>query len=126
MNAWKERRTSSPFKSLNFLKDAEKLLNTSFSLEDYTNLANLLLIFKALTTHLLAATSEKIKSFLQNGCNEFEAKNESQFFMARTLSLSFIQMTMLDRFINYINDRDVNLTISEKEVMKKLGIIYAL
>ena len=46
--------------------------------------------------------------------------------MARTLSLSFIQMTMLDRFINYINDRDVNLTISEKEVMKKLGIIYAL
>ena len=44
MNAWKEKKTSSPFKSLDFLKDAEKLLNTSFSLEDYTNLDNLLLI----------------------------------------------------------------------------------
>ena len=72
MNAWKEKRTSSPFKSLDFLKDAEKLLNTSFSLEDYTNLENLLLIFRALTTHLLAATSKKIANFLQNGLNEFE------------------------------------------------------
>ena len=46
--------------------------------------------------------------------------------MARTLSLSFIQMTMLDRFINYINDKDINFTNNEKEVMEKLGVVYAL
>ena len=44
--------------------------------------------------------------------------------MARTLSLSFIQMTMLDRFINYINHGDFE--DNEKKVMKQLGAIYGL
>ena len=44
--------------------------------------------------------------------------------MARTLSLSFIQMTMLDRFINYINHGDFE--DNEKKVMEQLGAIYGL
>ena len=37
LNAWKEKRTQSPFGSLNFLNEAEKWLNSSFDLETYSN-----------------------------------------------------------------------------------------
>ena len=125
MNAWKEKRFTSPFKSLNFLQNSDKLLKTSFCLDDYTNLNNLLLIFQTLTTHLLVATHDKLSNCLKNGLDEFQAKNESQFFMARTLSLAFIQMTMLDRFIEYIN-QDGFFEGTEKKVMKQIGAIYGL
>ena len=125
LNAWKDKRFTSPFKSLNFLQDADKLLKTSFYLDDYTNLDNLLKIFQTLTTHLLVGTREKLSNCLENGLDEFQAKNESQFFMARTLSLSFIQMTMLDRFIEYIN-QDGFFEGTEKKVMKQIGAIYGL
>ena len=125
MNAWKEKRFTSPFKSLNFLQDADKLLKTSFYLDDYANLDNLLKILQTLTTHLLVGTREKLSNCLENGLDEFQAKNESQFFMARTLSLAFIQMTMLDRFIEYIN-QDGFFEGTEKKVMKQIGAIYGL
>ena len=76
MSAWREKRMSSPFKSLNFLENSEKLIRTSFSLDDFTNLDQLLLIFQALTTHLLVSTNDKIKSLLEKGHNEFQVINE--------------------------------------------------
>ena len=78
MSAWREKRISSPFKSLNFLENSEKLIRTSFSLDDFTNLDQLLLIFQALTTHLLVSTSGKIKSLLEKGHNEFQVINKIQ------------------------------------------------
>ena len=78
MSAWREKRTSSPFKSLNFLENSEKLTRTSFSLDDFTNLDQLLLIFQALTTHLLVSTNGKIKSLLEKGHNEFQVINKIQ------------------------------------------------
>ena len=78
MSAWREKRMSSPFKSLNFLENSEKLIRTSFSLDDFTNLDQLLLIFQALTTHLLVSTNGKIKSLLEKGHNEFQVINEIQ------------------------------------------------
>ena len=92
INVWKNKQTESPFASLNFLQNAEKWLQSSFNLNDYTNPSDILKIFQALSTHLLQATYEKLKNCLKNGQDEFMAKNESQFFMARTLSLVFIQM----------------------------------
>ena len=124
MNAWREKRTSSPFGSLDFLKNADKNLRTTFYLEDFTKLEDLLLIFQSLATHLIVNTNEKLKTQLANGLNDFEAKNESQFFMARTLSLVFIQMTMFERFINYITEGEFK--DNEKGVLKDLGLIYAL
>ena len=85
MSAWREKRMSSPFKSLNFLENSEKLIRTSFSLDDFTNLDQLLLIFQALTTHLLVGTNGKIKSLLEKGHNEFQVINEIQTMIIRSL-----------------------------------------
>lgn len=105
MNAWKEGRTKSPFESLNFLSNAQDFLKTTMNLNDFTDLNQLLSLFKALTTHLLSTTFGKLQKLLKNGMDDFTAKNENQFFSARTLSLVFIQMTMLDRFVKYAEDQ---------------------
>ena len=61
---------------------------------------------------------------MKDGATDFQAKNETQFFLARTLSLCFIQMTMLDRFIEYI--KHSLETESEKPVMDTVASIYGL
>lgn len=84
---------------------------------------DLILVFQALNVQLLRDTFEKLKSDKEKGIAEFQSKNETQFFSARTLSLTFIQLTMLQRFQDYIKLFE---NIKEKEVMIKLANIYAL
>ncbi len=101
INVWKEQRKRSPFASLNFLEHSDELLKTKYDHVDLTDLDRLLVIFQAMTTHLLSETVEKMQDLKNRGLDDFQAKNQSQFFAARSLSLSFIQTTMLDRFIRY-------------------------
>ena len=56
--------------------------------------------------------------------DDFTAKNENQFFLARTLSLTFIQMVMLQRFVQYLEGPQLN--DSEKKVINMLAAIYGL
>ena len=120
LNSCKEGRTVSPFGSLNFLKDAQ--VKSSLDFDDYFNPKDILRLFQALTVRLIGATQSKIKACLLKGLDEFTARNESQFFAARTLSLVFIQMTMLDRFIIYCEEFEG----PEKAVMCQLASIYGL
>lgn len=83
-----------------------------------------MLIFQALNVQLLKNTFEKLQKDKEAGLNEFQSKNETQFFSARTLALTFIQMTMLQRFLDYVK-QDI-FDNKEKEVMIKLANIYAL
>lgn len=124
LSSWKsEKQTSSPFGSLNFLQDAERLLKTKFSCAAMDSPNNIVRIFQALTCHLLVATSAKVQDSLNMGLDEFEAKNESQFFFARTLALAFIQMTMLERFVIYAKQ---NFEGQERILMERLAAIYGL
>ena len=125
LNVWRShRKFQSPFQSLDFLQQKDKLLNTTFCLENYSSLNDLLDMFHALVAHLLNMVDAKIQKNLLKGQNEFKAKNDAQFFAARTLSLVFIQATVLHRFIQYINTEEFEE--AEKMVMNQLALIYAL
>jgi len=53
----------------------------------------LLAAYKWLVCWLLQATANKIKSQLQLGLDAFSAKNNTQAFFAKTLSLAFIEVS---------------------------------
>ena len=124
MSAWKNQRFQSPFKSLNFLQNATQMLNESFHLDEYSNLSTILRIFQVLTTRLLDFTSKKLQNNVKLGMDDFQAKNESQFYAARTLSLVFIQTTILERFMEYIKSGEFD--DNEIKVLNQLALIYGL
>ena len=125
LNAWRSRKFRSPFQSLDFLQKADTMLVTTFDKSGNLNELELLLdIFHVLIVHLLHFVSDKMEILRKNGMDEFEAKNEAQFFAARTLALAFIQTNVLQRFLNYLNTDEFE--VEEKSVMRQLALIYAL
>lgn len=128
LNAWRSRKFRSPFQSLDFLQKADTLLITTFGSPEHCNLNELdilLDIFHVLIVHLLHFVSDKMEILRRNGMDEFEAKNEAQFFAARTLALVFIQSNVLQRFLKYLNTGE-EFAAEEKSVMRQLALIYAL
>ena len=100
------------------------MLYESFQLDDFSSLSTILHIFQVLTTRLLDFTSKKLQRNVKSGMDDFQAKNESQFYAARTLSLVFIQTTILERFIDYIGSGEFEN--NEKKVLNQLALIYGL
>ncbi|KAJ4439582.1 hypothetical protein ANN_07709 [Periplaneta americana] len=94
-------RISTPLGSANYLSDADKILRTRFSaqtIEEAVNPEVLLSAYKWLVCWLLQATANKVQSLLQRGKDAFTAKNDSQMFYAKPLSLAFIEHFILQRF----------------------------
>ncbi|XP_069704867.1 uncharacterized protein [Periplaneta americana] len=94
-------RISTPLGSANYLSDADKILRTRFSaqtIEEAVNPEVLLSAYQWLVCWLLQATANKVQSLLQRGKDAFTAKNDSQMFYAKPLSLAFIEHFILQRF----------------------------
>ena len=83
-------------------------------------------MFQSLTVHLLKAAEASLRSNINSGMDDFEAKNENQFFKARTLAIVFIQTTMLDRFNTFIKNNEEGFLPNELDILKELGQIYGL
>lgn len=117
----------SPFGVLNFLEQREEFLSKNrFTQTGLTqNPINLLSAMQALVTHLIRATHDRVTLFLSQGKSDFEARNESQCFLAKDLSLVFVQTTVLDRFLRHINDHDL-YEGREKLVLNDLAYLYGL
>ncbi len=123
---------SSPFAVLNFLDRKNEFLSKKFKTSELNkNPAGLLIAMQSVVTHLLYATHDCVARHLASGKSDFEARNESQFFRARDLSLAFIQTTVLDRFIRHSNDVDVDdknviFDENERKVLNDLAYLYGL
>ena len=120
----------SPFEVLNFLDRKNEFLSKKFKTSELDkNPAGLLIAMQSVVTHLLKASHDCVASHVASGKSDFEARNESQFFLARDLSLAFIQTTVLDRFIRHSNDaiegKDVFVE-KEKKVLNDLAYLYGL
>jgi len=78
-----------------------------------------------LVTRLLKATYDFVTVEVANGKTQFQARNDSQFFLAKDLAMAFIETTSLARFLT---DLDVAglYNESEKEVLNHLGYLYGL
>ena len=118
----------SPFGVLNFLERREELLSTRGFTETGLNQnpINLLSAMQALVTHLIRATHDRVTRHLSQGKSDFEARNESQCFLAKDLSIAFVQTTVLDRFLRHINDDEDLYERREKLVLNDLAYLYGL
>ncbi|XP_069703137.1 peroxisomal acyl-coenzyme A oxidase 3-like isoform X2 [Periplaneta americana] len=90
-----------PLGSANYLNDVDKILRTRFNaqtIEEVVNPEVLLSAYQWLVCWLLQATANKVQSLLQRGKDAFTAKNDSQMFYAKPLSLAFIEHFILQRF----------------------------
>ena len=81
-------------------------------------------IMITLLSRLISDTSKISSDMSKNGSKAFTAKNETQFFKARTVSLIYIKASVLDRFLKYLEDPIWKL--EEKRLMTKLSALYGL
>lgn len=114
-----------PLGSANFLTDLDKILTTRFTartVEEAVNPDVLLAAYKWLVCWLLQATANKVKSQHQLGKDTFHAKNDSQAFFAKTLSLAFIEHFILHNFLSRITTDGLDPGV--KAVLLKLCSLY--
>jgi len=123
----KREELDSPLGSLKFLTDIKGISEKKFLPKNFDELYQpqvLLDAYKWLVCWLLQSTSEKFHSYLQTGKDIFTARNDSQVYQARTLSLAFIELCVLDKFTELINDPNLNEDI--RKVLTKLMLLYGL
>ncbi|XP_059473376.1 peroxisomal acyl-coenzyme A oxidase 3-like [Neocloeon triangulifer] len=98
---WARRREgpiSSPFGSINFLSNWQKILTSKFqakSVEEAVHPTNLLAAYEWLICWLAGETESFLKACKKD---PFTAKSESQMFRAKTLSMAFIEYYVLKTF----------------------------
>ncbi|EFN73020.1 Peroxisomal acyl-coenzyme A oxidase 3 [Camponotus floridanus] len=119
------RPIPSPLGSADFLVDAEQILNTKFNhstVENTMKPENLLFTFKWLICYYLKKTYQHIKDFKSNGMSDFDIKNNSQLFLARTLSLVYGEHALILYFIRCL--QDPKWKVNEREVLTKLCSLF--
>lgn len=95
----------------------------SETLEDVLNPESLLKTYKWLVCWLLQSSSEKFHSNLQSGKESFAARNDSQVYGARTLSIAFFEHYALERFWHGVCLSE-ELPEDIKQVLTKLFLLY--
>ena len=116
--------------SVNSLSDVldTSTIKSPIRLDSYDVLKNqpsiLLKLMSALMSSLLSDAVMSVANKFEDGKSSFETKNDTQFFMARTISLVFIKASVLDRFLKYMEDPVWRS--EERALMAKLALLYGL
>ncbi|XP_014236981.1 peroxisomal acyl-coenzyme A oxidase 3-like isoform X1 [Trichogramma pretiosum] len=125
-NVLKGGRVLSPLDTASFLDDSHNILKYSFNhytIEDTMRPENLLNCMKWITCYYMQKTHELVSSFKQSGYSDFEARNDSQLFNARTLTLVYGEHALTQQFIK--NNSNPVFTSDEKRILDKLCSLYA-
>ncbi|ODN04890.1 Peroxisomal acyl-coenzyme A oxidase 3 [Orchesella cincta] len=134
INLWNDSKREvtvqkSKLGSLTFLLKAEQRLNNTFqagNLEALLKPKVVLGIYKWLVCYLLRSTAEKYQSLLaSSGQDNFQSKNDSQVYFARSLSLAYIENFMLESFYNQLCQRS-RLPDEIRNVLIKLFLLFGL
>ncbi|XP_032687602.1 peroxisomal acyl-coenzyme A oxidase 3 isoform X2 [Odontomachus brunneus] len=143
LNQWdnviKGQPVLSPFGSIDFLPHAKQILNTKFyqrSIESTLEPKQLIHIFKWLVCYYVKKTHQRVKELKVNGMSDFDARNNSQTFLARTLSLVYAEHFIMKTFYECL--QDPKWDSNERQVLtdlcslfgavileKRLGDLYA-
>ena len=81
-------------------------------------------VMHKLLVQLLSESSELTTNMSKEGKTAFAIRNDTQFFMSRTISLLYIKASILDKFVKYLEGPIWRP--EEKLLMKKLSVIYGL
>ncbi|XP_012224250.1 peroxisomal acyl-coenzyme A oxidase 3 [Linepithema humile] len=119
------RFVSSPLGSVDFLNDAERILNTKFNqitMQDTLRPENLMLALRWLVCYYLKKTYQRVEVLKSNNASDFDAKNNSQSFLARTLSLVYGEHFLMAYFIKYL--QDPKWKANERKVLIELCTLF--
>ncbi|KAJ8680098.1 hypothetical protein QAD02_015885 [Eretmocerus hayati] len=120
------KEIKSPLESAKFLNDYERISKLRFNhhtVEDTLRPDNLLVCMKWIVCYYTKKTFKVVSDLKQSGKSDFEIRNESQLFYARTLTLVYGEHALVQQFIK--NNNDPVFTDNEKLVMNKLCSLYA-
>jgi acyl-CoA oxidase len=116
----------SPLNTYSFLKNWKENTKPELkTMKDVLNPNALLKTYKWLIRWLIQSSGEKLKAMQKSGKDSFTARNDSQVYQARTLSLVFIEHYVLEKFwLQMCNF--VELPIEHVKVLTKLLLLYGL
>uniref|UniRef100_A0A8C7D4H0 Acyl-coenzyme A oxidase n=1 Tax=Oncorhynchus kisutch TaxID=8019 RepID=A0A8C7D4H0_ONCKI len=120
-------RIESPLESVNFLEDFDSILETRFtatSMEECMDSAVPLAAYKWLVCFLLRESERRVAKEKASGKADFEARNNSQVFYCRSLSIVYIEHTVVQRFHDQTHDEDTPAGL--RPVLKQLCALYSL
>lgn len=113
----------SPLGTVNFLSHREKILKSSFkSFEQLSNFNFIVNCYEWLICHLLRETNHQIVKSVANGADHFKAKNDSQVYKARSLSLVFAEYFAISSFTKRFES--IGTTIDLKPVLEKIFKVF--
>ncbi|XP_025200240.1 peroxisomal acyl-coenzyme A oxidase 3-like isoform X2 [Melanaphis sacchari] len=114
-----------PLGTIEFLKDAETILNEKFKLsradEVFTH-THLLSCFQWMICYLLRQTHAQLELLKNQKKDLFTAKNDSQMFFAKDLAIVFAEYLILKKFIETTSSP--NLDDAHRLVLNKLASLY--
>jgi len=123
-----ELRKQMPLNTLSFLSSMKDFNRDKFKAQTIDDLMNpevLLKSYKWLICYLLKITAEKFNSAQQSGKDAFTAKNDSQVYAARTLSIAFMEHYSLESFWTGMCQNS-QLPQEIRQVLVKLLLLYGL
>ncbi|ESO97330.1 hypothetical protein LOTGIDRAFT_159357 [Lottia gigantea] len=119
-----------PLGSLSFLSDIHSILKSKFKASSPTDCCQpqvALAAYKWLVCYLTMESAERVKQESLSGKDSFTARNDSQAFYCRTLSLAYIECNILERFVKLLEEKDNEATPVElKPVLTRLCALYGL
>ncbi|XP_062371706.1 peroxisomal acyl-coenzyme A oxidase 3 [Sardina pilchardus] len=120
-------RIESPLESVNFLEDFSSILQSHFtagSMEECLDSAVPLAAYKWLVCFLLKQSEEKLALEKTKAMGDFEARNNSQVYYCRSLSIVYMEHTVLQRFHDLVRDEDTPAGL--RPVLLRLATLYGL
>ena len=111
-----------PLGSTKYLSQADAISKQTFN-PAAVDTEGALAAYKWLVVYLLKETTEKLKREMKSGKDAFTARNDSQVYFARTLSIVFMEHIVLERFAERLAD---DVPQSLRRVLKTMCDLYGL
>uniref|UniRef100_A0A672YLP8 Acyl-coenzyme A oxidase n=1 Tax=Sphaeramia orbicularis TaxID=375764 RepID=A0A672YLP8_9TELE len=119
--------SASPLHTVDFLDDFHQILQSKFTattLEECMDPAVPLAAYKWLVCFLLQESRNRLEQQRAKTNDEFEARNNSQYYYCRSLAIAYIEHTCLQRFHEWTSAEDTPAGL--RPVLKKLFALYGL
>uniref|UniRef100_A0A672ID32 Acyl-coenzyme A oxidase n=1 Tax=Salarias fasciatus TaxID=181472 RepID=A0A672ID32_SALFA len=120
-------RVESPLHTVDFLQDIDQILRgrfTAATVEECLDAAVCVAAYQWLVCFLLEESQKRLEQQRAAGSGEFDARNKSQVFYCRSLSIAYIEHTCLQRFHQLTSDPDTPPGL--RPVLRKLCSLYGL
>uniref|UniRef100_A0A8D8LI15 Acyl-coenzyme A oxidase n=3 Tax=Cacopsylla melanoneura TaxID=428564 RepID=A0A8D8LI15_9HEMI len=125
LTMFKEKQYESPMGSIDFLRDFDRIIISKLSVkvaQDFCSPKVVLDMYEWLVCYLLKTTADRVQFNLSRGLDSFAAKNFSQVYYARSLSVVYAERFAVRKFLEFAeNSGDVNT----RNVLTKLAVLYS-